>query len=105
MVFVAEFVPSFCCVPDHPHRNFVFAGGHVAPFFLLKSSNFFFLLNFVVFQFFFCFFLVFSQFFLFSVFSVFDFLCFRFFVGTLSVLTALRFLSSGRGCFGVFFIF
>ena len=80
MVFVVEFAPSFCCVPDPPRRNVVFACGYVAPFVSLKSSNFVFLLNFVVFALFFCFvFLFFFRFFLFSFFSVFAFLCFRFF--------------------------
>ena len=53
MVFVVEFASSFCCAPDPPRRNFVSACGYVAPFFSLKSSNLFFLLNFVVFEFFF----------------------------------------------------
>ena len=80
VVFVVEFAPSFCCVPDPPRRNVVFACGYVAPFVSLKSSNFVFLLNFVVFALFFCFvFLFFFRFFLFSFFSVFAFLCFRFF--------------------------
>ena len=76
VVFVVECAPSFCCVPDPPRRNVVFACGYVAPFFSLKSSNFFFLLNFVVFQFFFWFFLSFFcfRFFLFSIFYVFVFL-------------------------------
>ena len=104
VVFVVECAPSFYCVPDPPRRDVVFACGYVAPFFLLKSSNFVSLLNFVVFAFFSVFFLVFLRFFLFSFFSVFAFLRFRFF-GTLSVLTLLRFFSDGRCCFGVFFIF
>ena len=80
VVFVVEFAPSFCCVPDPPRRNVVFACGYVAPFVSLKSSNFVLLLNFVVFALFFCFvFLFFSRFFLFSFFSVFACLCFRFF--------------------------
>ena len=70
VVFVVEFAPSFCCVPNPPRRNVVFACGYVAPFVSLKSSNFVFLLNFVVFALFFCFvFLFFFRFFLF--FSVF----------------------------------
>ena len=40
VVFVVECVPSFCCVPDPPRRNVVFACGYAAPFFSLKSSNF-----------------------------------------------------------------
>ena len=103
VVFVVEFAPSFCCVPDPPRRNVVFACGYVAPFVSLKSSNFVFLLNFVVFALFFCFVFLFF----FSVFSVFVFFCFRFslfsfFFGTLSVLTSLRYFSGGRCCFGFF---
>ena len=95
-----EFALSFYCVPEPPHRNFVFACGYVAPFFSSKSSNFVFFSNIVVFAFFSCFFSVFSVF----VFSVSAFLRFVFF-GTLSVLTPLRFFSGGRGCLGVFPVF
>ena len=105
VVFVVEFAPSFCCVPDPPRRNVVFACGYVAPFVSLKSSNFVFLLNFVVFALFFCFvFLFFFRFFLFS-FFLFSLVSVFVFFGTLSVLTPLRYFSGGRCCFGFFFVF
>ena len=85
MVFLVEFVPSFCCVPDPSHRNFVFACGYVAPFFSLKSSNFVFLSNFVVFAFFSCFFFWFFL----------SFFCLRF----------LRFRFSTFSFFSVLFLF
>ena len=85
VVFLVEFVPSFCCVPDPSHRNFVFACGYVAPFFSLKSSNFVFLSNFVVFAFFSCFFFWFFL----------SFFCLRF----------LRFRFSTFSFFSVLFLF
>ena len=43
VVFVVEFASSFCCAPDSPHRYFVFAFGHVVPYFCwnLQISFFF----------------------------------------------------------------
>ena len=107
VVFVVEFAPSFCCVPDPPRRNVVFACGYVAPFVSLKSSNFVLLLNFVAFALYFCFVFLFFFFFVFFCFRLFLFSLFSVFVffGTLSVLTSLHYFSGGRCCFGFFFVF